>query len=152
MSGDIEIVNTVAQPALSVRERVKVADMSAAIGRMFGEVAGCMQRNNVQMAGPPFALYHSWSDQDVDMECGFPSAGPSSGEGNVKSLTLPAVKAAATVHVGPYGTIVETYTKVEKYVGEKGMELAPYMWEFYLNSPQEVPPEKLMTRIIWPIK
>lgn len=152
MSGDIDIIDTVSQPALSIREKVKTEDMPATIGRMFGEVAGCMHRNNVQFAGPPFAFYHSWSNEEVELECGFPSAGPSSGEGNVKPLTLPAVKAASAMHVGPYRSIMETYARIEQYVRDKGMELAPYMWESYLNSPQEVPPEKLVTRIIWPIK
>jgi effector-binding domain-containing protein len=28
---------------------------------------------------------------------------------------------------------------------------ASYMWEECLNSPQEVPPDKLLTRLYWPI-
>lgn len=152
MHGDIEIVNTEAQPALAIRAKVKVEDMPAAMGRMFGEVAECMQKNNVQMAGPPFSFYHSWSDKEVDMECGIPSSGPSSCEGDVKPLTLPAVRGASAMHAGPYHALMETYALVEQYVHDQGLELAPFMWESYLNSPEDVPPEKLMTRIIWPIK
>ena len=40
---------------------------------------------------------------------------------------------------------------VLEWMKENGHSPATFMWEEYLNSPQEVPPDQLMTRIYWPI-
>lgn len=149
---DIQLIDAKEQPAFTVRERVKNSDIPTAMGRMYGELVGFMQRKGVQVAGPPFAYYHSWSDQEVDLECGFPVAAPVSGEGKVKPFTLPAVKAVTAMHVGPYHKLMETYTEAERWMRANGHEPATYMWELYLNEPNKVPPEQLMTQIFWPIK
>jgi effector-binding domain-containing protein len=70
----------------------------------------------------------------------------------VKPLELPAVKAVVGMHMGPYDKIVDTYNKMMEWMKTNGYEPADYMWEEYLNSPDEVPVEKLMTRLVWPIK
>jgi len=147
---EFELTTTTAQPAVAIREKVKVNEIPQAMGRMFGEV--CKAVGEANLAGPPFAYYYSWSDQEVDMACGFPVAGTFNPSGNVKAFTLPAVKAVVAMHVGPYDKLMDTYTKMQQWMGEKKLAPADYMWEFYLNSPEEVPPEKLMSKLIWPVK
>ncbi len=149
---DIELITTKEQPALSIRERVKMQDVPMTMGRIFGEVAGFMQSNGVPMAGPPFAQYHSWTNEETDLECGFPVPVKLDVKGKIRSITLPAVKAAFATHVGPYEKLVDTYTKMEQWIKSKGYQPAGCMWESYLNGPQEVHPEKFLTEIVWPIK
>lgn len=152
MNDDVKLINTKAQPSLSIREKVKYEDIPTAMGRMYGELVVHMQKNKVQMIGPPFAYYHSWSNGEVDVECGFPVTASSKEDGRIRTFTLPEVRAVTSMHIGPYQTIMETYTKAENWIRSHGYEPADHMWETYLNSPQEVPPEKLMTEIFWPIK
>jgi effector-binding domain-containing protein len=149
MSG-IELTTTKAQAAVSIREKVKVKEIPQAMGRMYGELATIMGK--VQMVGPPFAYYHSWSNEEVDVECGFPIAGEFKPQGKFKAFTLPSVKAVVTMHVGPYDKLMESYTKMEQWTRTNGHTPADYMWEIYLNEPGKVPPEQLMTQLIWPIK
>lgn len=149
--GEFEVITTKAQTAISIREKVKIQDIPQAMGRMFGELMPILQKD-VQCAGPPFALYHSWSDDETDMDVGFPVTGNAVTKGRVKPLELPAVKAVVGMHMGPYDKIVETYNKMMEWIKTNGYEPADYMWEEYLNSPDEVPAEKLMTRLVWPIK
>lgn len=146
----IEIVETKETPAIAIREKARVTEIPAVMFRMFGELYPHLGRD-VECAGPPFALYHSWEGEIMDMEVGFPIAGKGVEAGNIRTIKLPAVRAAMAVHVGPYDRMTETYNIVMEWMKGNGHRPASYMWEEYLNSPQEVPPDQLMTRIYWPI-
>jgi effector-binding domain-containing protein len=104
------------------------------------------------MAGPPFAYYHAWSEQEIDMECGFPALGAVKDDGGFKAFILPSVRADVAMHTGPYSDIVKTYTEVQKWMKENAHQPADQMWEIYLNDPAITPPDKLMTQIVWPLK
>ena len=129
-----------------------MVEISEFMGRAYAEVWSEMERNGWEMAGPPFAFYRSWSEGQVDMDCGFPVRSAVKATGRVRSISLPSVRAAKALHVGPYMELVRTYTEVGAWIREKGFEPADQMWEFYLNDPKEVPPDKLLTEIIWPIR
>lgn len=148
---DFEVILTKTQPAISIREKVKVKDMSTEISRMFDELCPLLQ-GEVVCVGPPFAFYHSWSDDETDMDVGFPISGKAIPKGRVRGFELPAVRAVVGMHVGPYDRIVDSYTRMKEWMRSNGYQPADYMWEEYLNSPDEVPEDKLMTRLVWPIK
>ncbi len=147
---DFEIVNTKETPAIAIRDNVKATEIPAAMGRMFGELFPHLGKD-VQCAGPPFALYFSWEGELIDLEVGFPITGKGIEAGNVKTVKLPAVRAAMAMHIGPYDRLMDTYNLMLEWMKANGHTPASYMWEEYLNSPDEVPPEKLMTRMYWPI-
>lgn len=149
---EVRLVTTAEQPAAAIRERVRHEDIALVIGRAYGELAEFMARRGLRMVGPPFVYYHSWAGDETDLECGFPVEGPFEGEGRIRPFTLPAARAATSVHVGPYNRLMETYTAMEKWMRSQGYEPAGRMWERYLNEPGKVPDEKLMTEIFWEIK
>jgi AraC family transcriptional regulator len=74
-------------------------------------------------------------------------------EGEVGVQTIPGGRFAVTTHRGSYETLGETYTR---FCGEwlplSGLELlaAPAL-EFYRNSPQDTPPQELLTDIYMPL-
>ncbi len=146
----IEIVNTKETPAIAIREKVKVTEIPAVMERMYGELFPHLGRD-VKCAGPPFAFYHSWEGEIMDMKMGFPISGKGIEAGNVKAIKLPAARAAVATHIGPYDRLTDTYNIMMEWMKAIGHTPASFMWEEYLNSPQEVPPDKLMTRLYWPI-
>lgn len=148
---DIEIITTKKITAIAIRETVKVGEIPQAMGLMFLEL-GPLLGKEVRCAGPPFALYHSWSGDEMDMDVGFPVSGKGVTKGRVRPIELPAVKAAVTTHIGAYATISETYNKMMAWMEKNGYKPLDYMWEEYLNSPQDTSPDKLMTKLFWPIK
>jgi len=74
-------------------------------------------------------------------------------EGDIGVQTIQGGKCAVTTHCGSYESLGDTYTR---FCGEwlplSGLELqaAPAL-EFYRNSPQDTPPEKLLTEIYMPL-
>ena len=149
---EIKIITTQAQHAATIREKVRMEDISLAMGRVYGERSEFIMRKKLQVVGPPFTYYHSWSDDCIDLECGFPVSGPIEGDSRIKPFALPSVRAAMATHVGPYHRLGETYAIVEKFIRSSNLVPAPYMWEKYLNEPGKVPDEQLLTEIYWPIE
>jgi len=149
---EVRFINTAERPTATIRANVKTNEISQAIGQMYGELGQFFYSKGIQMNGPPFVFYHSWSEEGTDMSCGFPTAQPIEAEGRIMPFTLPSVKAAAAMHIGPYTNLVETYTEMGRWIAEQGEEPAGYMWEWYLNEPGKVPDSELMTEIVWPIK
>ncbi len=147
----IEIVTTEPRTAMAVRQKARTEEIPSVMGGIFQELVPYFQKG-VRCVGPPFAMYHSWSDDGTDMEVGFPISGPGVNEGRVRTIEMPAVRAAMAVHVGPYDRLMESYERMLSWMKENGHEPESYMWEEYLNSPEDTPPEELMTRMYWPIK
>jgi AraC family transcriptional regulator len=148
---EVKVVMTMPQQAIAIREKVKVGEIPQAFGEMFRELAPVLQKD-VRCVGPPFAYYHSWSNDETDMEVGFPIAGEGITKGRIRPFQLPAVEAATIMHVGPYDKLMETYNVLLEWMKANGKKPASYMWEEYINSPDEVPPDKLMTRLVWPFE
>jgi effector-binding domain-containing protein len=153
MREEPKVIETVAQPVLSVRAKIKVGEIPSFMGKAFGEVAAYMQRKRIPITGPPFSLYRSWSYDGFDVEAGFPVANAEKGEGTVKASSLPSGKVATMMHVGRYENLGKSYSMLETWIKAKGYVPGSCMWEVYLNSPEEVSsPEELMTQMFWPIK
>ena len=95
------------------------------------------------MAGPPFARYHHYGPDRVDVEVGAPiafvTAGlqPISGEpdGIIGASSLPGGLAAVTIHSGPYDTLSQTYDALAAWIAAEGHTAGDGPWEIYLSDP-----------------
>ncbi|HEY8701947.1 MAG TPA: GyrI-like domain-containing protein [Arthrobacter sp.] len=139
------------QPTAVLRERVAMDALPEFFGRAFGAVAAEAQRQNVQLAGPPFALYRGTPTETVDVEAGFPIAGTLADAGTVIAGILPEAEAYVAMHTGPYDTLESTYTVIQDQIKAAGKRPSDTMWEYYLNGPPSEPdPQKWQTRVVWP--
>ena len=124
------------------------------IGAVLSDVGG-------QMAGPPFARYHHYGPDRVDVEVGAPIAFVTAGlqpisgkpDGIIGVSSLPGGLAAVTVHSGPYDTLSQTYDALAAWIAAEGHTAGDGPWEVYLSDPGLVPdPADLETEIVWPIE
>ena len=153
MDHEFEILDMAPQAALAVRSKVPAADIPAKMVESFAEVWTFIAEKKALVAGPPFAMYHSWSGGEIDMEVGFPVAAAVEGGGRVQPMTLPGGKVACGLHIGPYDKLVDTYNALTAWMKAQGHIPAGRMWECYLSDPQiEKDPEKWMTRMYWPVE
>ena len=68
---------------LPVREKIQNARIKSKMGEMFGQIWMFMEKNRIEVAGLPFAVYHDYDQENCDMECGFPTTKPERGEGYI---------------------------------------------------------------------
>ena len=147
-----ELIERSAQPVLSIRARTPVQDLPALFGKVYGTIGQYLGELRQQPAGAPFTAYYNMDMQDLDVEIGFPVAGPLPGKGEVMAGEIPAGRYAACLHIGPYNAIGAAYDALQVWLTEHGYEAMGVSYEFYLNDPQQVPPQELQTQVLFPVK
>ncbi len=122
------------------------------IGR-FGALMQTMGRAGLAPAGAPLIVYHEVIDEhtDGDVEICVPNARALDGDGDVYSRELECGPMATTTLRGPCDEIGSAYHTVMGGISERGHEIVRPPREIYLNDPQTVPPEELLTRVAFPI-
>jgi effector-binding domain-containing protein len=148
----MQIIERKETPTLTVRYRTPVSELPNTMGAVYGEIAAYMGKSGIPFAGPPFIVYYNMDMYDLDVEVGFPLAKAAAGEGRIAASRLREGFFATAKHTGPYTTLEETYNALTAFIKEKGVQTETFMFEEYLNSPEDTPPENLETVIYFPIK
>jgi effector-binding domain-containing protein len=136
---------------------VRVITTADRIGATYGEalpeVDADIVNDGVLPTGPPFALYHAYHEDFVDMEVGFPLPRPIETSGRVFGRELMATFAAATWHHGPYDSIGKAHRAVELWLHEERKEISGPPWEVYWTGPADDPdPAKWRTEVGYPFR
>ncbi len=148
----MEIRDLLARPALTVRTTTSFGNLPNTVGEAYGAIMMCLQKKGKAPAGNPFVIYYNTDMENLDVEIGFPVEAGVQGEGNVCISQMPGGRAATAMHAGSYETLANTYEALTAFVKDKGLEPETWMWETYLNSPQDTPPDQLRTEIVFPLK
>jgi len=127
-----------------------------AMGRLYGWTA----QHGLQPGGMPRAVYFTPPDEITDdgplwelqapLAADAPDQGPDESGLGIKHL--PGATHAVATHLGPYDTLSETYDQLGQWVVGHGLTMAGPPEEIYLSDPDEVPPEKYVTEIRFPVQ
>jgi DNA-binding transcriptional MerR regulator len=129
------------------------------VGGYFGMVGGTFLQQGVPLLGTFMALYQHVPDSEA-IEIEIAAAVPPHYD---TTLTLPdgtraAVRELPTVpematliHKGPYPAITEAYQALTRWIQNNGYHITGPSREIYLNNPQEVAPEDLLTELQFPV-
>ena len=153
----VEIQQLTAQPVVSIRETIQVADLGTTMGDRIGALTGYLAHSGAQTVGPPFVRYHTFGETETDMEFGVPVAEPVAGMGRVAAGELPGGPAITTQHVGPHERLGEAYARIESWLKEQNRERVGAAWEVYywldLSNPSaQSDPATWRTQLVQPIK
>ncbi|MGI6711753.1 MAG: GyrI-like domain-containing protein [Bacillota bacterium] len=148
----IELIQQKVQPVLSIRTRTKVEELPNLIGRSYHSIMDYLKEMGEEPAGAPFTAYYNQDMQDLDVEMGFPVAKTLLGKGEIKAGNIPEGKAASAMYKGSYKKMEQPYMEMAKWISENGYEPTGVAYEYYYNSPDEVPESELLTRIVMPLK
>jgi effector-binding domain-containing protein len=138
----------------ALRLRISLATAGADVQRGFGTL---VQAVTAAGAGPtckPFVIHHDVVDEqtDGDIEICIPvKPGTAFPDGPVRATEIPGGQVAATVHRGPYAEISPAYHYVTGWIQEQGHQHAGPPREIYLNDPQSVTQDDLLTEVQFPI-
>lgn len=152
MDYEIEVKDLPAQPAVAIRDTVATEGLGPAMRELYPVVWAFLEKRGIEPTGPSFAVYHSYSEEEVDFEAGFPVPEPVEGEGRVVSIELPAVRAAVTVHVGPYTTIGQAHEALDAWAHGQGQDHGEPVREIYLVGPgQDDDSTNWRTEVVYPL-
>ncbi|WP_406659742.1 heme-binding protein [Methanolobus sp. ZRKC3] len=147
-------------PEMRVISKRELGRYDETIGKLIGEIFQFIEvsnsaRNNIKMTGPCIFICHDeeYKEDDADIEVVFPVSGNISiDDPSINLKTLPAVKVVSAIYKGPYQEVDIAFTKLFEYMGKNGMELAGPSRELFLNDPDEVPEDELLSEVQLPIK
>ncbi|NLB53153.1 MAG: GyrI-like domain-containing protein [Syntrophomonadaceae bacterium] len=152
MDQQFEIIELQKQPALSVRQTASVNNMPMVIGQAYHAIIAHLDKLGEQPAGIPFVAYYNMDMENLDIEIGFPTAKELTGQGQVSASYIPAGKAATFTHKGPYQEMAPAYDAINLWLAEQKQEPTGVVYEFYYNSPAEVPETELLTKVVFILK
>lgn len=145
-------------PAMRVLTRRGTGTYGETISRLIGEVcAGLAPRNGrapaFSVAGPIMTIYHDneYREQDADLEVAVPVVGQAEVDDPTLVLqTLPATRVVSVVYTGPYQGISSAHEAVFRAV-QALLDWNGPAREVYLNDPNRVAEQELMTEVQYPV-
>jgi len=160
------VKNTMSEPTIKDTPPIRVLSKrengtyEETIGKLIIELATIVQspenRNNyVKITGPFMTIYHDddFVEEGADIEVAVPVSGRISIEDpSVEVRNLKPLKVASRVHKGSYESIGEAYGKILGYVRDNALEITGPMMDLYLNDPNSVEPDDILTEIQIPVR
>lgn len=146
-------------PAQRVLTRRGTGTYGETIPRMIGEIFGALAPRNgrepaFRVAGPLMTIYHDndYREQGADLEVALPVTGRVEVENPAMELrTLPATRVVSVLYTGPYEGISSAHEAVFGAVRTLGLEWNGPAREIYLNDPNRVGEQELMTEVQYPV-
>lgn len=136
----------------SIRGRVPVTGLDPWIAEAIRELFARFAQHRIQPAGSPFAMLPAPNgSEEVEVEVALPANRNVRESGRMVGRTIPACRALATMHLGPYEELTETYRMLALAMKAHGIEPSGKPREIYLANPLLTPPEELVTEVLWPI-
>lgn len=144
-----ELIDVSETPYLYVERRSSMApaDVGNAMASAFGEVWGFMQKHGVPPAGGALSVYVDYSEAVLAFRAGF-IIGPddmAAAEGAVKADVTPGARVLHFTLVGSYEGLRPAYEEMMAHLEAEGLHYTSPTWEFYMNDPNEVPEDQLVT-------
>jgi effector-binding domain-containing protein len=139
----------------SLTRRAGLATIGAVIQQGFGAVVAAIGTAGAHPAGAPFLVYHDVIDETTegDVEICIPvPAATVLPDGPVGVREVPGGPVASTVHRGPYAELAPAYHVVTGWIEENGRKPSGPPREIYLNDPQSVTPDELLTEVQFPVE
>lgn len=152
MEHKFQLTEQPAQPVLSIRKRTSVGNLPQELGKAYGAIIQYLNELGGKPLDAAFTAYYNMDMEDLDVEMGFPVAEPFAGKGEIKSGQIPAGKQASCMYKGPYSQMAPVYDAMTCWIRENGYTPTGVCYEFYYNSPMDVPESQLLTKIVFLLK
>jgi effector-binding domain-containing protein len=152
MDYNFEIIETTAQPVLSVRTVTSVGNLPQELGNAYNLIIEYLREIGEQPADTAFAAYYNMDMEKLEVEMGFPVAKAIAGQGMISASEVPAGKKAVYMYKGAYKEMAPVYEAMVKWIDDNGHQPTGVVYEFYYNSLMEVPESELLTKIVFLLK
>ncbi len=152
---EIKIVDLPPQPVMTIRCRTSLAGLPMKIGENYHMLMACLDEYHEQPVYAPYTAYFEMDMENLDVAMGFPVRQLLPARPPVLAEMIPAGSFAIVQYKGPYSGLSEVYQALTTWIREQNLVQietpAGFYFEYYFNSPQEVPESELLTEIRIPV-
>lgn len=146
-------------PALRVLSHRGTGPYGETITRLIGEVCSTLipkgaPPQSARVAGPIMAIYHDneYREEDAEIEVALPIVGRVELDVHGMELrTLTATRVVSVIYTGPYPGLSSAHETVFNFILAHGFSPSGSPRELYLNDPNEVEENELMTEVQYPV-
>ncbi|MEA4890556.1 MAG: GyrI-like domain-containing protein [Clostridiaceae bacterium] len=150
MAIELVSVNLPEQPVLFIRTHAAMADLPQTIGTSYHKIMSYMEKLAIEPSDAPYTAYYNLDMANLDVEMGFPTAKKMSGNDTVQSGVIPAGLAVTCLYKGSYQGMGPVYEAMNRWIAEHHYRPTGIAYEYYYNSPDEVPESELLTKVVLP--
>jgi effector-binding domain-containing protein len=152
MGCQFELTDEKVRPVLSMRVRTAAANLPQEFGRVYGAIIQYLGEIGETTEGPAFGAYYNLDMENLDLEIGFILPKEIPGKGEIQEGSIPGGRQVSYLYKGAYEEMEPVYNAMAEWMSEQGLEPTGVAYEFYYNSPAEVPVSELLTKIMFPLK
>jgi len=149
---NIELNVQNSQPILSIRVNTTIDLLPMIIGENYKKIMDYLNELEEAPSDAPFTAYYNLDSQNLDVEMGFPVSKPFPGKGEIKYSEITAGKKVHAMYKGSYSGMKKAYEGVLNWIDEEDLKPTGVYFEYYYNSPKEVPESELLTKIVIPVQ
>jgi len=149
---NIEMIEQTAQPVLMIKKNTSMDMLPKIIGESYMKISAYLNELGETPKDAPYTAYYNLDMKNLNVELGFPVSRIFPEKDDIKAGEIPAGKAVTAMYNGPYSGMEEPYNEIFKWIEENGYSATGVYYEYYYNSPNEVPESELLTKIIIPVK
>lgn len=152
MGYKFEVEDIGPQQVLSIRTRTSLEEMPLKLGKSLETIIAYLKSLGKKPSGAPFVAYYNMDMSDLDIEIGFPVSENLEGSGDIASNVIAGGKKAFCMYKGSYSNLKSVYEEMSTWMSENNHKPTGVAYEFYYNSPMEVPESELLTKIVFPLE
>jgi len=152
MDYQFEVSEPQARPALAIRTRSAASNLPKELGKAFGTIYQYLLEIGETAAGAAYTAYYNMDMQDLDVEIGFVVAKPLPGRDEIRASEIPGGKQVSYMYKGPYNKMEPVYQAMTEWMAANQYIPTGVAYEFYYNSPDQVPETELLTKIVFPVQ
>ncbi len=155
---EIEFGEQKSQPVLSIRAKVSEKDLHDHVLKCFGKISSYLSEQGVTPNGAPFIAYYNIDMYNLrgngewDMEVGFPITEILPRNSEIKQSMTVKGKTISYLYNGAYSGLGKAYSKLSEWLDKSKYHSMKISYEYFYNSPNDVPEEELLTRVVLLIK
>ena len=159
LEGEVMMVTSV---PLAYVEKTTTLDpdaITASMGEGLGELMAGMEAHGLTPAGPHMAIHQEWDEEQnvyrYHSAFALPAAPEEGSLGEDAQLSIGSSyegQAIKTVYTGPYSGSEPVYGQLMALAAARGYTVAGVPWDVYMNHPDEVPEDALITEIYLPVE
>ena len=154
----IELGEQLSQPVLSIKAVVLEKDLPDHVGKSYEKIISYLNEQGEKPNGAPFIAYYNIDtvnlrgDGTWDMEVGFPVSKVLPGKGEIKPGVILNGKSISCFYKGAYPGLGKAYAELIDWINKSKYQSLKISYEYFYNSPADVPEEELLTKIVFLIK
>ena len=150
----VEVKEMQGKIALAVKEKATMENIAAVMDEGYKKILGYLGSIGQYPVCAPYACYMNCSPDfcEFDLEMGFPVSAEVPVKDDLFMSKSFEGKAATVMYKGAYKDIEPAYVALMEYMAANSLESTGVYYDYYLNDPDNVPEEELLTEVVFPIK